>query len=51
MKAHELYGKAEWSDLFKATIDLCFDGFEVGPALASAIQIYESDIREDPNLA
>lgn len=50
MKAHELFGKAPWADLFDATIDLCYNGFEVGPALASAIRSYESDIRADENL-
>ena len=36
-KAHEVYGKAEWSSLFEDAIQLAIEGFEVSPRLNSSL--------------
>lgn len=36
-KAHEVYGKAEWSSLFEDAIQLATDGFEVSPRLNGSL--------------
>ncbi|MAP95666.1 MAG: gamma-glutamyltransferase [Ponticaulis sp.] len=36
-KAHELFGKSEWSSLFSDAISLATDGFEVSPRLAETL--------------
>ncbi|MFC6196895.1 gamma-glutamyltransferase [Ponticaulis profundi] len=36
-KAHELFGKAEWSSLFADAIELSENGFEVSPRLAEVL--------------
>ena len=48
--AWQRYGRITWSDLFQPTIRLCEDGFIVERALSGAIDMYEDDIRSDPNL-
>ncbi|RUO72888.1 gamma-glutamyltransferase [Idiomarina ramblicola] len=37
--AHERWGKADWSSLFKQTIELSKSGFEVSPRLAKLVEM------------
>jgi len=49
--AHRIYGRMEWSELFRETIRLCEEGFIVESDLAGAIRQNNAIIRADPNLA
>ncbi|XP_070573107.1 glutathione hydrolase 1 proenzyme-like [Ptychodera flava] len=49
--AFQRYGSLKWADLIQPSIDLAENGFEVGEALARAIERYEDTILEDPDLS
>ncbi|ELT90576.1 hypothetical protein CAPTEDRAFT_2729 [Capitella teleta] len=50
-EAWKMFGRVEWAQLIQPTITLCEEGFEVARYLALAARLYETTIREDPNLA
>ncbi len=51
-EAYQLYGSGlmTWSRLIEPSIDMCYDGIEVGSALRSAMEDKEDYIKADPGL-
>lgn len=47
---HKKYGKLPWAEVFKPVIDLCRNGHEVTPYLATVLRFKEKEILETPSL-
>jgi gamma-glutamyltranspeptidase len=48
-KAHELYGKLQWQELFKPSIKLARQGFVVTRELARLMELYKTLILSNPS--
>lgn len=47
---HKRYGRLEWADLVRPTVDLCRNGFAVTPFVAINLEIYRSTIMASVDL-
>lgn len=50
-EAHKKFGKLDWEELFKPSIELCEKGFRVNHFLAFGINATQNLIRAEPTMA